>query len=359
MILLFNVKITSQGLSYYHRNHWLPQYDRMDIFKYCLASYAAMLPLISKCIFYIQIAPEFSDRQEELETYIRKLYPQEKLELHWHRIECTRDWRTLSEQFSDDELIWFAGNDDHIFIDYDLNVLEAGLQILTQDPNPLSVIYYSHWPEQMRLSVYHGGELTADGNYIKYTWRTFDAIRILKGARFKRYWQDNEYGNELVFRTDTLWHKGYELTGPVYAPTRELVRHYDGYSHVSEHIINVTPPMVIPPGFFNDKIHVRVGYNDYLNDWVNLNPTAEWLYAANPAGADYRWHADDLPLFWQDKIAEIDYDENYDPAVMRQARDAAFLAATRIPMRCYSTDFDHTGAAPLNWFNNHLRYVKN
>lgn len=359
MILLFNVKITSQGLSYYHRSPWLPQYDRMDIFKYCLASYTALLPLLSKCLLYIQIEPEFEHRRTELEAYIYSIFPKDKLELYWYRINYTRDWRTLCERFSDSDLIWFAGNDDHIFIDYNLDVVAAGLDLLNNDPDPWSVIYYSHWPEQMRLSVHHGGELTADKNYIKFTWRTFDAIRIMKGVRFKRYWQDNEYGDEVVFRTDTLWHKGYQLTGPVYAPTRELVRHYDGYSHVSPHIINLAPPLTIPPGFFEDKIHVRVGYNDYLNDWVNLNPAAEWLYAANPAGADYRWHPDDIPLFWQDKIAEIDYDEKYDPEPMRQARDAAFLAMTRVPMHCYSTDFDHTGAAPADWFTNHMRYDKN
>ena len=359
MILLFNVKITSQGLSYYHRSPWLPQYDRMDIFKYCLASYTALLPLLSKCLFYIQVEPEFEHRRAELEEYIYTIFPKDQLELNWHRINYTRDWRKLSEQFDDNDLIWFAGNDDHIFIDYDLDVVRAGIKVLNEDPDPYSVIYYSHWPEQMRLSLHHNGELTKDKNYIKFTWRTFDAIRIMKGARFKRYWQDNDYGDEVVFRTDTLWHKGYQLTGPVYAPTRELVRHYDGSSHVSPHIINVAPPLVIPPGFFDNKIHVRVGYNDHLNDWVNLNPTAQWLYAANPIGADYRWHPDDIPLFWQDKIAEIDYEPNYDPLPMRQARDAAFLAMTRVPMHCYSTDFDHTGAAPAEWFSNHLKYDKN
>jgi len=337
----------------------MPKYDRLDIFKYCLASYASLLPVLTKCLFFIQIEPEFSHRKTELEEYIHQLFPNGKLELHWYRINYSREWRELSQTFNDKDLIWFAGNDDHIFIDYNLDVVCAGMELLNNDPNPWSVIYYSHWPEQMRLSMHYNGELTPDKNYIKYTWRTFDAIRVLKGQRFKQYWRDNEFGNQIVFRTDHLYHAGYELTGPVYAPTREIVRHYDGYSHVSDVINNLVAPLVIPPRFFNDKIHVRVGHNDHLDDWVNLNPTAERLYAADPAGADYRWHLDDIPLFWQDKIAEIDYNENYEPALMCQARDAAFLATTRVPMRCYSINFDHTDAAPADWFTNHLRYDKN
>ena len=356
MILLFNVKITSQGLSYYHRNQWLPVYDRMDIFKYCLSSYSALLPLLTKCLFYIQIEPEFQHRQAELESWIRGLFPADKLELHWYRINYTRDWRTLSEQFDDNDLIWFAGNDDHIFIDYNLDVVRAGIKLLNEDPDPWSVIYYSHWPEQMRLSVHHGGELTADKNYIKFTWRTFDAIRIVKGIRFKRYWQDNDYGDEIVFRTDTLWHKGYQLTGPVYTPTRELVRHYDGYSHVSPHIINLAPPLVIPPGFFNKEMRVRIGYEDRDESATNLYSAAQFLHAAQPQGTDYRWTIEDLPLFWKDRIADVDVNLDQHINALHQARDAAFIATTRVPMHCYSTDFDHTGAAPTEWFSNHLRH---
>ncbi len=354
MILLFNVKITSQGLSYYHRSDWLPKYSRMDIFKYCLASYAAMLPVISKCIFYIQIEAEFANRKQELEEYIYTLFPD--VELHWHRINHTRDWRTLCEQFTDDnELIFFAGNDDHIFIDSSLDMLRAGIKNLQQDPNPYSVIYYSHWPEQMRLSKHHNCELTADGNYVKYTWRTFDAIRILKVARFKKYWADNEYGDEVVFRTDTLWHKGYELTAPVYAPLRELVRHYDGYSHVSPQIINVAPPLVIPDGFFGTGMEIRIGYTERDNTWTNFNPTSQWLYAAQPTGTDYRWVQEDIPLFWKDKIVWVDTNEDYDQLAMKQARDAAYIASTRVPMHCYSTDFDHTNSIPVEWLTPHLR----
>jgi len=358
MILLFNVKITSHGLSYYHRNNWLPKSNRLDIFKYCLASYTALLPVLSKCLFYIQLAPEFADRKEELEKFIHENFPADKIHLFWYRNNHTKDWRSLCDEYFQDpnELIWFAGNDDHIFIDYNLDLVRAGMQTLKEDPDPLSVIYYSHWPEQMRLSQHYNGQLTEDGNFIKFTWRTFDAIRILKVERFRRYWIETDFGDELVFRTDTLWHAGVEMTGPVYAPTREMVRHYDGYSHVSPHIINLVPPLFIPPGFFEGAMRIRIGYGDRDPGWTNFNPQATNLYANALDGADYRWVEADIPLFWQGRIAEIGYSPDYDPSQMEQARDSAFLATTRIPMNCYSTNFDHTGGAPEEWFSNHMRY---
>ena len=358
MILLFNVKITSHGLSYYHRNNWLPKSNRLDIFKYCLASYTALLPVLSKCLFYIQLDPEFADRKEELEKFIHENFPADKIHLFWYRNNHTKDWRSLCDEYFQDpnELIWFAGNDDHIFIDYNLDLVRAGMQTLKEDPDPLSVIYYSHWPEQMRMSQHYNGQLTEDGNFIKFTWRTFDAIRILKVERFRRYWIETDFGDELVFRTDTLWHAGVEMTGPVYAPTREMVRHYDGYSHVSSHIINLVPPLFIPPGFFEGAMRIRIGYGDRDPRWTNLNPQATNLYANTLDGVDYRWVEADIPLFWQGRIAEIDYSPDYDPIQMEQARDAAFLAATRIPMNCYSINFDHTGGASEEWFSNHMRY---
>jgi len=356
MILLYNVKITQHGLSYYSRAGWMPVYDRMDIFKYCLASYATLLPLISKCIFYIRVEPEFASRHAELEAYIRELFPADKLELHWHRIEHTRDWRKFCERFTDDnELIWFAGNDDHIFMDSSLDVLESGLALLRNDPDPYSVLFYSHWPEQMRLAMHYNGELTEDGNYIKFTWRTFDAIRILKAARFKRYWEENELGDQIVFRTDTLFHIGYELTSSVYSPLRELVRHYDGYSHVSNHIVNFTPPIVIPPGFFDNDIKVRFGYPERRVNWVNCDPAHQFLYAVNPHGTDYRWVPGDIPLFWQQRISEKEINPSADINLMLDCRNQAYVGSIKQPMRCYDIDFDHTNTVPDAWLTKHLR----
>lgn len=356
MILLLNVKITSQGLTQYERGSWLPKYDRLDIFKYCLSSYAAMLPLISKCEFYIELAPEFANRRDELSEYITNLYPTDKLNLNWYRHSYGSQWREWCDtsKLPDADIIWFAGNDDHIFIDYDLSVLEAGIKLLSEDANPLGQIYYSHWPEQMRLAYQQGGALTEDKNYIVRDWRTFDAITMMKAERWRRYWFDNDWGDTQLWRTDPLWHLGYQLDGPVYTPTREIVRHYDGYSHTGRAVANITPPLVIPHGFFNGNINIEIGYNQRNNETTNFNPSSEWVYNFNPTGTDYRWLEDDIPLFWRDRIDSI-FKNTTEYSTLIDARNAAYIASTRIPMTTYSTTFDHTNAVPVEWLSNNIR----
>lgn len=361
MILLFNVKITSTGLSYYHREWHVPRDNRLDIFKYCLASHAALLPTLTKCIFYIELAPEFGNRQAELEEYISKLFPTDKLELHWYRINYTRDWREMSQQFTDDDIIWYAGNDDHIFIDYDLDLVYSGIKTLQQDPDPLSVIIYSHWSEQVNLANYYHGELTADGDYIKFVWdEKCAAVALLTGARFKKYWQDNQHGDHLIFRSDGLYQLiGYQIHAPQYTPTRELVRHYDGYWHVNRADMGgIAPPLFIPPGFFNNAIQIKIGYSARDSKYTNFNPKLN-LFAADYTGADYRWVKEDIPLFWQDKISDIDTSSDYDIIDNYIARDQAFLKMTRVPMCAYDITFTADNAAPLAWFNKYTRHVKN
>lgn len=353
MILLLNVKITSYGLSHYDRASWMPVYDRMDIFKYCLASYSVLLPLISKCEFYIEISPEFSHRKEELELYIKELFPENKLNLNWYRHYYTSDWRKWCDNTldSDNELIWFSGNDDHIFFDNSLDVLESGLKILLNDNNPLSQLYYSHWPEQIRLAHRDNAVLTNCGNYVVRPWRTFDSITILKSARWRKYWFDQDWEDLQVWRTDALWHAGYELTGPVYSPTKELVRHYDGYSHIGKDISNLTAPLFIPPNFFDKQMKIKVGYNKRDDTVTNLNPTSEWLYNFSKAGTDYRMLSVDIPMFWNDRIINIDENTDYN---LTDAQNSAFLAVTKANITTYGTTFDSTNFPPEYWFKNHL-----
>ena len=355
MIVLFNVKITDTRIGYpYARASWYPVSNRFDIFKYALASHAVLAPVTDKFIFYIDLA-EFAPRQAELEAYMLSIFPAEKLEIVWRRIDYTHEWRAECDRLfaDDDQVIWYSGNDDHIFIDSGVDVVRAGIQALKNDPDPLAIMYYSHWTSQMRMALHYNGELTEDKNFVKYHWENFDSIHMMKVARFKRYWFDSDCGNNVIYRSDDLGHRfGLKLPSTIYAPTKELVRHYDGDSHVGN-LLNIAPSMYIPPGFLDGTMKVRIGFNDHLEGWTNLNPAAEWLYGFSPNGADFRWTSEDIPLCWIDKIEVVDTAPTYDVAQMRQARDAAFLAMTHLPITTFGITFDHQGF-PAEWFSNHL-----
>ena len=360
MIVFYNVKITDVKMTWpyagtiYDRAPWFPVSNRFDIFKYCLASRAVMAPLVDKYIFYIDLA-EFSPRQAEMQEYMESIFPTDKLEIHWHRIERTRDWRKLCEQFTNDnDLIWYEGNDDHIFIDYNLDMIAASQSTLKADPDPNAVMYYSHWPEQMRMSLLHNGELTADGNFIKFTWDTVDSLLLMKVSRFKRYWFETDCGEDNMYRTDPLgWQYGYKISGTVYSPARELVRHYDGYSHVGKLLGAIAPPLYVPPDFFDRNMRVRIGYAERQAGWTNLYSAAERLYSIDPNGVEARWTQEDIPLFWKGHISKIDVNPTQDVELLKHARDAAFLAMTRIPLKAHGHEFG-TECHPQKYFKNHL-----
>jgi len=368
MILFFNIIVTSDGISKYHRHDWLPVYDRVDIFKYCLASYTALKPVITKAIFYIELGTEFQDRQEELEKYIYELYPD--CELYWHRNIAAFQWREICDKhFKETDLIWYSGNDDHIFIDYDLDIVKDAINVIGNDPDPMAVMYYSHWQEQCRLSHFMRGELTESRNFVKFNYSNFDSIQLMKGVRFINYWLGEELNGMLLRRSDAL-NGFYNREANFYAPTRELVRHYDGYSHLganftkegtmSSYLSNIAPPLVIPDGFFQKDIRVRLGYTDRKPGWITLNSTCS-LYTADQNGVDYRWLESDIPLFLRDYITEIDYAPDYDISKQAYNRDSAFIVSTRLPMWMFGQyhPVDKPEFLPsTDWYLKHLKYEK-
>jgi hypothetical protein len=344
----------------YKRAPWMPNPERFDVFKYCLASHAVLAPLVKKFVFCITLAPELAHRQAELDSYMKEIFPEDKLEVIWQRCDYGRDWKKVCDQYltDPDELVWLACNDDHIFIDSSLAMVESAIEHLNSDSDPNAIMYYSHWPEQMRMAHQLDGELTEDGNFVKYQWENFDGIMILKAGRLSKYWE-RDYGDAAMFKVDYLgaFH-GYSCPGTVYAPTKELVRHYEGYSHVNDGMAqtleNIVPPLYIPDGFFGTGIEIRIGYPDRDDTWINFNPAAEWLYNSKPTGTDYRWVREDIPLFWKDKVVWVNVNPNYDVQANYRARDTAFLLSTHVPMKCFGFEFDFHTKPPTEWFQKHL-----
>ena len=365
MIVLFNVKITDVKMTYpyagtvYDRAAWFPVSNRFDIFKYCLASRAVMAPVVDKFIFYIDLA-EFASRQEELYEYMLSIFPADKLEVNWHRIDRTQKWRDLCDsQFTNDnELVWYEGNDDHIFIDSNLDMISAAVTTLNADPDPMAAMYYSHWPEQMRMSLLHNGELTPDGNFIKFNWDTVDSLLMMKAGIFKKYWFETDCGDDNIYRSDNLgWQYGFKIPGTIYSPTKELIRHYDGYSHVGDLLGTIAPPLFVPLGFLDHNMKVRIGYPERREGWTNLYAATERLYSIDPHGAEHRWCVEDIPLFWKPCVGEFDINLDQDIAALKQARDAAFLSMTKIPMKAHGHVFNYE-CHPKEWFTKHLLSAK-
>jgi hypothetical protein len=115
---------------------------------------------------------------------------------------------------------------------------------------------------------------------------------------------------------------------PVLVPYKELVRHFDGYSHVGVDV-NACPPLFIPEGFFSGAMNIDYGGDRRRRGAVLVNPCKSTHSTVDPEGADLKATLDDLPLFWRSRIGSIDTAASLDDRQLRRARnEAVVIAAT-------------------------------
>lgn len=351
MLLFINIFLTNHRFYGYNRGN-LPASDRYDIFRYTLASYAAINKW-SKCIFYIQLDHDFIHRKEELTEYIHELFGDVPISLYWHRNVYTREWRQAAEEVKahDDNLMWLTCNDDHPFIDYNLDMINEVTDYLKDEAEPLSTCYYSHWPEIIRVAAREQQE--RKGNFVTFHWNVHDSIQIVRKEVFMSYWFDYDFGDKSVARTDVI----HDYTDPkmmvkCYAPTREIGRHFDGYSHVGN-LINVAPPLTIPPGFFEKNIKILYCSPERREGWTHFNPLASDFYAFDKFGTDYKWMIEDVPFFWKDRISDTETGKKVAYDQLCNGRNEAFMNMTKAVNNCFCRN--DLPAPPAEWLAPHLR----
>lgn len=328
MILFFNVRITSEPSAHFtqHRGN-LPHYTNYDIFRYTLASYTPLVPLLSKVIIYVKLDNEFAGREAELEEFINDLFPKDKLSIYWYRNNSTEEFRQATKELDaiGDDIIWFQGNHDHPFIDNDLLTIESAVRHLQEDPDPMATFWYSHWPEFILNCS--GSPLTEDRRLIKFHYAEHCSIKIVKRAHWDWYWYTlNRDG--FLFRFDNFgWPNPPAVSS--YVPIKEVCRHFDGYSHV--HIgLDLVPPLAIPPKFFTKDMVIRYGYADRNEDCININPAAPNLYGNDINSPDYKLGLDEIPLFWKSRIKYIDINPDANLQALDVARNQNIVARTNI-----------------------------
>ena len=357
MIVFFNCKISDIRLTPQPRYN-LRNDNRFDVARYSFASFAPLAPLVSKFIFYLEMADGHAGQEAEMQQWLEEVLPKEKLSLHWHRCNNIAQWREAAVEIDaiDDNLIFPAGNEDHIFMDSNTEVFRRGLELISNDPDPAAVLMTSHYPEGIRSSHYYKGELSACGNYVSYTFGNNDALRVMKKEFFNWYLDQVKDPNMLIFRTEH-WNNIILPTNKIYIPTKEQFRHYDGYAHVKIGP-GVVPPLEIPNGFFTDLgMTIKYGFDVRDNNAVNINPLANALYSADPVnGTDYKFTLDDLPAFWRPHIRQCIKAPYIDNDAMRVARDQHFYDMTKVDIDWHhvGVKFDQSNLSPAKWIQNHM-----
>lgn len=196
MILYINTIITehrNQGFSY--NRYGLPWHNRLDIFKYSLASLGALNKYWSKVVMYCKLDHPYNNAWSLLEPYVRGVFNGIKVDIYKDRNIEQKDWQKCYERDLKpvtDNLIWYHGNDDHIFIDYNLNMLDCILQKMYDDPTPFISCIYSHWPEYIRFAA--DNHAWNNGCCAVFNSFNHDAIHIMSKKLFKHIFFNYRWG---------------------------------------------------------------------------------------------------------------------------------------------------------------------
>lgn len=322
MILLINTFLTTP-MNPYARGH-MHRDDNYHIFKYTISSLAAVNRW-TRAIFNVRLDHYYNHHWDDLQRHIYEEFLPvcPRIEVNQGRCEYQHQWKELVERLEEDAdpYIWYACNHDHVFMDYQYDALDKSLIALDNELDPRKAIYYSHWPEFNRVMQNNFPEAfrilpcgTAAG-----LSREMDSIQIVSKPLLRDWWFSRDFGN--MYRPRSDWQDIHTCEPyPTYCPNREVVKHYDGYSHLFD--IRTVPPLSIPPGFFERNIKVRYGYDDNLPGWVNMNPLRPYK-TETPDGVDYRCLYIDIPRFWDGRISKIDIGDKYKHEELKVARNQA------------------------------------
>lgn len=357
MILWFNNKISDIRLSYHPRFN-LRNDSRFDIAKYTYASYLPLAPLISKYIFNFETADGFHGRSQEMEDFLKSIFPSDKLIIRQFQCTTLKQWREMQEEIEaiDDDLIYPAANEDHVFLDSSIDIFKRGLELIKQDPSPWAQIMTSDFSVFMRANRrLPNSQISECGNYISFLMRNSDSMRVIKKELFKWY-LDQVPENKKIIRSES-WNDFMPLPlVNLYAPTKEQCRHFDAYSFMHMPPSHVSP-LEIPVDFFKG-FTIRYGFDDIDPTCVNINPSIFTQKVEDPInGIDYRCTLEDIPLFWKPFIKEIIIKDNIDHEKMLEFRDYHMLNSTRSKFNFtylgWFTENDRD-LPPIEWFKNHF-----
>ena len=367
MVLLFNVFITNKsatggqweqlGVTYDRGNLSTP--NKLDILKYSLASYAVAYPW-KRVILNLELDPDYIslDRKQELKEFVYKTFKNIEIFYSDRRNLFQEDWINTYNLINDD-LIFYQGNHDHIFIDSSIDYLKELTQLRDTYGENLT-ISTSHFSENIRtakgcyIDLFKGetqpppfsSDYELKDNYFFKTIPNFDSLIIITKEIYKNWFLEGDW-SQLQFPPNTFPSGKLELartegTGIIglkeiknliktpiikqilISPYKEICRHFDGYYH--QYITNnQCPALDIPPGFFENDIKIRYGYDDYIEGWININPKNPNYYAYDKSGTDYKFTLEDLPLVWKSRISVVDSNPNINEEEMIQYRLKSIL----------------------------------
>ncbi len=310
--------------------------SKIDIAKYVLTSYSK----VNWSNVIIKYKLDEPKAYESFDTYIKSLFPNAII-IH-HRSENQTGFlesMALMDKMND-EWIFYAGNNDHPLIAPDLLILEQAVEKAKkhkENHNYVSVIY-SHFSEFINLpyagNPFHNKYglgtkiIDKDENTVTFMQEGGDnsGIQIVHKELFRHWFCSKDLGSIRIIRQEDVRAHVDTPNQILVMPKKEICAHFDAYPHQLDSSIeipfNKVPPLFIPIGFFEKNIKIAYGYKDYRAGWVNINPAAKkYSFVDSKFGTDLKCTLDDIPLFWKDRISEVDKNPNRNDAILKKYQD--------------------------------------
>lgn len=324
-------KILERFLREVHENSYVHRKQaKIDILKYSLASYAT----IKWTKVIVRLDGDLKEEIRNLDGYIKECFPDAKVE--FTRSDSGIKYSdVLANLLEDDPWIFFSPNNDHPFIYHDPEIMPA-LQRSAENAEekfglPVSILY-SHFTESINsiddsryLYGYTGNFYKViDEDKFSFSIKTdFTPLLSLQIYRVKQlYEMMRSAGHNRVIRTECLGqHVNMRTESIQIVPKVECCRHYDAYMHtsfvVSDYLsASRVPPLFIPDNFFNKKIKIKYGFDEYFDGYVNINPQKKSYRFDSANGTDLASPVNELPAFWNGRIETIDINPEFrEPAV--------------------------------------------
>jgi len=285
MILLLSCFITNERLRKLANK---TRYSRLDIFKYTLFSYKD-IPFTELYLF-ILLDSEFKGKEDSLTEFIHSTFSglnTDKIHIVYDRYCQQNQWsivmNILMKKHGPDELVWFTQNDDHVFIDFNMDILNEGLELLKNDTSQHKSIYYSHWPEILKMSGKYE-EPVLKGNYISFKRTMLDSIQIfnlnyLYSMMVRYKWRTNHPRiDSLISEITNRGNDDNVFNQTIYVPLREMVRHFDGYDVFTDN--TVCPALELPSNTFYYKDTIKNMTAEHHTHWTinnNFQIPQKWI----------------------------------------------------------------------------------
>jgi hypothetical protein len=291
MILFMNVFITN--------DRPFNRYSRIDIFKYALESYKKLT--FTEVYLFLLLDNEFLQPgqyfyENDLTEYLHSIFSnleKDKIHIVLDRYVSQEKWipffNELMQKHGPNESVWVCHNDDHVFIDFNTDVLLEGLELLENDTSKYKTLSYSHWPESMKIP----GKLQNTekiNNYIRLNVSCVDGMQIFNLQFLYHIYVEHKWNSdhrridtlaigELFSSLEDIFNN--KLNQVIYIPLRELCRHFDGYDHV--HMDRDACPLLeLPHNTFKYTRELLIkkmtaSHHSFCTENNDFTPPQDWI----------------------------------------------------------------------------------